>query len=244
MKYKEFDRELWQTLKTALRNRNIKNKIAAFDADGTLWGKDAGEAFFEHQINHCQLELPEEPLKHYLDLKLKNPTEAYLFLARINKGKTLDQVRGFAEDCLKNEKNWPYFLSQKILISYLKDLGFEVFVVTASVKWAVEPFAKMMGIDEKHVLGVTTKVKNNIITDEQDGFITYREGKALKLLESTSGEFPFLSSGNSFGDLILLESATDLRLCIHSEKENESLKKEELKLKEVAKKKNWLTHEF
>ena len=46
-----------------------------------------------------------------------------------------------------------------------------------SIKWAVEAAAQLYKIDYDHVIGVTVKVTDEFLTDEQDGPVTYREGK-------------------------------------------------------------------
>src|SRR3984957_2954260 len=62
-------------------------KIAVFDADGTLWHDDLGEAFFKYQIqNHLApgIHRMKDPWQHYENLKLKGHLLAYGWLAQIN----------------------------------------------------------------------------------------------------------------------------------------------------------------
>lgn len=48
MKYKNYSSEIWERIENTLNQiKHIDpNPIAAFDADGTLWDTDLGEAFF------------------------------------------------------------------------------------------------------------------------------------------------------------------------------------------------------
>lgn len=87
----------------------------------------------------------------------------------------------------------------------------EVYVVTASIKWAVEPGALFLGIPADNVIGVNTKVHNGVITDQIDGVVTWHEGKVDGLLKKTN-KAPFFAAGNTIGDLALLELATHIRL--------------------------------
>lgn len=219
--------------------------VAAFDADGTLWDTDMGENFFFHQIEQKLLKnLPPEPWEHYLRLKKEvSPQVAYLWLAQINAGQPLTQVRKWSEECVKAHSPLPIFNGQKKLIDLLHSKDVKVYVVTASIKWSVEPAAAIYGIPPDRVLGITTKIDGaGLVTTEQDGPITWREGKVEGLLRTTSGIRPFFCSGNTPGDLALLESATHVRLAMAASNGNPELFEDELRLVEIAKNKGWFYH--
>src|SRR5258708_6380902 len=83
--------------------KNVSRPIAAFDAYGTLWDTDIGETFFLHQIKNCALpNMPKDPWKHYHDLKEVDRIRAYYWLAQINMGQKLSQVRSWAQTSLQN----------------------------------------------------------------------------------------------------------------------------------------------
>lgn len=233
-----------ESLQTSLREHQGP-RIAAFDADGTLWDADAGETFFDWQIHNSKLaNMPADPWKHYLDLKKPDPRVGYVWLAQINQGHPLAQVREWAKQCFDEMSPWPVFESQQKLIAELKSLDFEVFIVTASIKWAVEPFASLVGIDYDHVIGIETEVRDGIVTNQPKLPLTWREGKAQGLLTRTGGVRPLLACGNTYGDTALLESATHLRLAVSTQNENTSLHEEEEKLAVAARANGWLQHPF
>ena len=123
MNYKAFPNEFWQNLEktiTELKTTNT-NLIAAFDADGTLWDVDLGENFFQYQIDQKQVSLPADPWNHYLEMKKVNddPRAAYLWLAQINAGKSLEQVRDWAQIAFESIVPAPIFSEQKKLIAVL-----------------------------------------------------------------------------------------------------------------------------
>ncbi len=219
--------------------------VAAFDADGTLWDTDIGEAFFNYQIDHCKLsEMPADPWQHYLEMKKQDPPTAYMWLAQINAGKSLKQVRAWAAESVQRQLV-PVFSSQKRLVELLQERGFEVFIVTASVKWAVEPAAALVGVDFDHVLGITTEIKNGLVTPQPVLPITWRDGKAEVLLRATGGVRPLLCAGNTYGDIALLETATKLALAVSTQTETQSgLFVEEKKLREEAQRRGWRQHFF
>lgn len=220
--------------------------FAAFDADGTLWDTDAGETFFDYQIEHCELpNMPGDPWKHYLDLKKIDPPTAYAWLAQINKGQTLTQVRAWAKACFARRMPFPVFESQRRLIATLHELGYEIFIVTASVKWAVEPVASLVGVDFDHVLGITTEIADGVVTDKAVLPITWRQGKADALLRATGGIRPVICSGNTFGDIALLDTATHIQLAVSTQDARDTgLYHEEEKLREEATRRGWHMHLF
>ncbi len=231
-------------LATELRSSS-RHPIAAFDADGTLWNTDLGEAFFKYQISQGLLKnLPEEPWHYYRKWKESgDPRPAYLWLAQINEGHPISEVRAWAEAAVCVQSPLPIFEEQKRLIEYFQANKVDVFVITASVAWAVEPGAKRLGIPFEKVLGVQTKLQKDIVTKEQNGKITYREGKLEALLEITGGQKPFFASGNTMGDLALLEGAK-LRLTVGAATETEELFTTEENLRKEAHARGWMVHQF
>ena len=218
----------------------IKRPIAAFDADGTLWRTDMGEAFFDYQIKHRLVDLPSDPLAHYHDLKENHSkAEAYLWLAQINQGWPLTQVRQWAEACLQDLQPLSTFESQKKLIDHLHKKNVEVYVVTASAKWAVEPAALLYNIPFENVIGIETEVTEGLVTDKQKGPITYRDGKVQGLLKRSQGDSPFFCAGNTEGDLPLLEAATHLRLVMASAKPGEENHAVEQEMVQLAQEQGW-----
>ncbi|MCB0349136.1 MAG: haloacid dehalogenase-like hydrolase, partial [Bdellovibrionales bacterium] len=132
----------------------------------------------------------------------------------------------------------------KELIAFLQEKMISVYVVTASIKWAVEPGAKRLGIPFEQVLGVQTKIIDGVVSDQQEGEITYREGKPLALLNLTNGVSPILCAGNTTGDLQLLESSQGVRLAVGASGAGEDLLATEKELAKIAIEKNWYYHRF
>jgi HAD superfamily phosphoserine phosphatase-like hydrolase len=187
--------------------------IAAFDADGTLWGTDVGENFFQFQIDRQLVPLPEDPWAAYEGMKEKSHPEAYLWLAQILKGRPLKEVRDWAREAVASYPGGlPVFPWMRDLITFLREAGVEIYVVTASITWAVEPAAALLGIPADRVVGVETAVENGLVTANQHGPITWREGKVEGLLQRTQGRRPFFAAGNTMGDFQLIECATHIHV--------------------------------
>ncbi|MGZ3774470.1 MAG: HAD family hydrolase [Pseudobdellovibrionaceae bacterium] len=246
MKYKDYSTDIWTRINTTLDQvlKEDSTPIAAFDADGTLWDTDLGENLFQYQIDHKLVELPSNPWEQYELMKAEDPRKAYLWLAQICKGKKLDEVHQWAYQAVQELAPLPIFPEQKKLIQLLRSKGVQVFIVTASVKWAVEPGAELLGLSKGDVIGVEAYVHNGSITAEQKGVISYRDGKVEALLSATQGKKPFFCAGNTMGDFQLLQSATHLRLAVSAASSESRLFETETELQENAKTFSWLSHRF
>lgn len=248
MNYKQYSRSIWDLIESSTHKATEGKDapIAAFDADGTLWDTDLGENFFHFLIDRKLVPLPPDAWNHYVEMKKVNgdPRPAYLWLAQILDGVPLTQVREWADQALDFMKPFPIFPDQKKLVELLKMHGVRVYIVTASVKWAVEPGARQLGLSNDDVIGVETAVENGLITKKGLDPITYREGKAQALLAKTGGRTPYLASGNTMGDLQLLECATDVRLAVSAAARDDKIFKTEDELLKLALANGWLAHRF
>ena len=237
--------EQMELIKNSVRGglRSGAHPIAAFDADGTLWKTDLGENFFQYKIDRGLVPLPSDPWGHYENLKKRSHPEAYLWLAQILAGKTIDQTRQWAQEAVQTYPGGvPVFNWMKDLISFLKAEGVQVYIVTASIKWAVEPGATAVGLTPDNVIGIETAVVNGLVTHDQKGVITYREGKVSALLERTAGRAPVFAAGNTMGDFALLESASHVRFANISDQLGERNYETEQELLRLARQRGWFYH--
>lgn len=248
MHYKSFPDTYWQKIESSLKEAKAKGDplFAAFDADGTLWDTDLGENFFQYQIDGKHVDLPQDPWNHYLELKKVNndPRQAYTWLAQINKAQPLAQVKKWAKEAFDQIQPNPVFSEQLKLIHFLKSNGVQIYIVTASIKWAVEPGAHALGLTDDNVIGVETEIQHGVVTDIPIHPVPYRLGKAEALLAKTNKQRPFLCVGNTIGDLELLMSATDIQLAVSASSRDDRLFKTENDLLQKAHEFGWLSHRF
>ncbi len=248
MNYKPFPDQYWARIKQTVVDLKTKGQplFAVFDADGTLWDTDLGENFFNYQIDNKCVNLPANPWNHYQDMKKLNddPRLAYVWLAQINQTKTIDQVRKWSLDAFSAIQPVPIFSEQKKLIEFFLENQVCIFIVTASIRWAVEPGALALGLSKENVIGIETKVQNDIISSEAIYPVTYKEGKVEALLKHTGGVLPFFASGNSTGDTELLKAATHLQLVVSAASRDDRLFQSENELMKIAELNNWMKHRF
>ena len=218
--------------------------VAAFDADGTLWNTDLGEAFFNYQIKNRLVTLPDDAFGHYNWMKDHvSHTAAYVWLAQVLKDVPLSRVREWAEKSVASEP-LPIFEEQRRVLEKLLALEVEIYIVTASITWAVEPGARRLGLSDKNVIGIETEVVNGVVTDKPIGVVTYREGKAQAILARTGGVAPYFASGNTEGDKWLLQSASALRLVMSSAPEGTENYPTEMKMIKMAGDSGWYAHRY
>ncbi|HPI41066.1 MAG TPA: haloacid dehalogenase-like hydrolase [Pseudobdellovibrionaceae bacterium] len=250
MKQTNYDSQFFKDLShtiSELKKQNI-TPLAAFDADGTLWSIDIGESFFNFLIQKKRVELPTNPWEHYLELKKKNndPQEAYLWLAQICKNQPIETVRSWSQEALEQygpPGDWIY-PEQLKLIQFLQSHHIPIYIVSASITWAIEPGAALFRVPKENVLAVETIVEKGLITDFQNGPITYQKGKVEKLLLATQNKHPFLASGNTLGDQHLLESASHYKIAIQGAAPASKMYPAEEKLQHLAQQQGWIRMHF
>lgn len=248
MNYKPFPDQYWARIKQTIVELKTSGLplFAAFDADGTLWDSDLGENFFNYQIDNKCVSLPTNPWSHYQEMKKINgdPRSAYAWLAQINQSQPVEQVRKWSQQAFNSIQPIPVFTEQKKLIDLFLENQVHIFIVTASIRWAVEPGALALGLTEKNVIGVETKVQQDIVSSEAVYPITYKEGKVEALLKQTGGVYPFFASGNSTGDTELLKAATHLQMAVSAASRDDKLFQSESELLKIAEMNNWMGHRF
>ena len=251
MTYRPFPSSLINQITSTAHQISKQRKIplfAAFDADGTLWDTDVGNLFFHYHMTNPHVKIPQKLWKDYEAFYFHNPKDALTELAFLNAGHSLSQVRKWAKDCYnQNKKNTPILTPQIDLIKTLQDLNVRVYIVTASFKYAVEPFAETFNVDRDHVIGTELEVQDDLITRKLKR-LTYGKGKVEGLLQETKGIKPFFSIGNAMPDQPLLRIASHLRLAVQSTKKDIHLYESEQELKNIAIKEGtqngWLHHQF
>lgn len=146
-------------------------------------------------------------------------------------GFTLDEVRQFSRDTLARELKVPlgekplgrrmvhsgvrFLREARELIHALQEHGFDIWAVSGSCKWTVEPVFTAFGIPDHQVIGITVRHNNGTLSGEPVHPIPIRAEKidALKALE---GRIPLLAASDSRNDIPLLLYASTTRVWINS----------------------------
>lgn len=247
-----FDPEVSKKLEQFIVNQSKKTGshkgIAVFDADGTLWRGDIGEAFFRDQV--ARGTVPHAPPKNeawnfYFNETIKGDcAKAFGWLAQWNTGVKETDLKAWAKEFYEREWAKLAFEPVRQLVRKMTEVGIEVWVVSGSIRWVVAAGAATYGIPEHRVIGTSVDVENGVLTDRiEHGIIPYRGGK-VQLMEKKIKQTPIFAGGNTYWDKEMMTTATELALAIHSEHRGEPNFESEQKLFEHAKSQGWLTQKF
>ena len=183
--------------------------IAAFDADGTLWRDDIGEAFLRHLVSLGWVRLPDggDPYEEYERRVDQDKRSGYIFAAQLQNGLAVAEVQAEAD---RFAREWvpPRLISQ---VNELRDLcagqGLQTVIVSASPVSIVIAGAKVLQIPESRCAGIEVQVVDGRFTDEPVEPVTYAAGK-VAALPVRGWTRPALACGDSAqGDTALLSAA-------------------------------------
>jgi phosphoserine phosphatase len=181
--------------------------LAVFDADGTLWREDAGEAFLRHLVALGWVKLPDgsDPYEAYERAVDRDKASGYAYAAKLLTGLFAEEV---AAEAARFAREWvpPRLVSEtQGLRALCEDAGLVTFVVSASPLPIVLAAAPLAGFSREKCRGIEVAVRSGRFTDQVVGPITYARGK----VEAASRLGPIaLACGDSLtGDLAMLEAA-------------------------------------
>ncbi len=233
--------EIKTTIDRVLKTKET-SKLAVFDADGTLWHDDLGEAFFKHQIEKNLapgLRNISQPWAHYRQLCARDATVAYGWLAQINASLSDAELTQQAEDFYNLKFRSKFNPEVKDLIYQLRAHNFQVWICTASIRWAIAPALKDLDIDTDLLIGAEVELdKDKILTNKIVEPVPYKAGKKYWLEKKLKGK-PLLVAGNSMGDLEMMAMAKVLPLTIVFEPHLPEIRDSEIELMAESKKRTW-----
>jgi HAD superfamily phosphoserine phosphatase-like hydrolase len=216
------------------------SKLACFDADGTLWSEDIGEAQFRWLAAGSLLpwlgrpRAVDELWAEYEARVAKNKSEGYAWAVQCMSGLAESEVQRWSRQLAYA---WPNYRPAMVeLIKGLRGAGVEVWLVSASNGWVIEAAAPFVGADEKHVLGIRVEVAGGVLTDRVVHPVTCQAGKVDAIMKRI-GRKPDFAFGDSLGDLEMLEHAKVPLVIGRHDKPNAELPK-------IARDRGWAFHAF
>lgn len=191
---------------------------ATFDADGTLWGGDVGEGFFQWMMekHHYPAERAPELRRAWSRYKggQLSGEKMYELMVTSMAGMRETDVQRLAVRYFDQRHSRHIYTPMQTLVSTLEATGFSPWVVSGSPRWVVEAGARHFGISRDHVIGLSVRVENGRLTDEIIRPVPWKEGKAQRILQQL-GRRPVIAAGNSQGDTQMLKIASELPLVIN-----------------------------
>lgn len=184
----------------------LKPGLAVFDCDGTLWAGDAGESFFDWELQRRVVS--EDVMRwarpRYADYKAGKVSEEQMC------GEMVTMHKGLAEsDVLRAARQFfdENFVSQifpemRDLVHRLQHSGCDVWAVSSTNEWVIRAAMRHFGIDERKILAAAAKVERGFITDQLIR-VPSGEGKP-RAIRDVINKNPDIAFGNSRWDIEML----------------------------------------
>ena len=202
----------------------VRDRIATFDNDGTLWAERpvVQQLFAFYQVKKMTEKNPplktQEPFKAVLENDksyfAKGGEKAVLqLIAATHTGMTEDQfdssVKNFFASALYPVRNVHIrnivYQPQIVLLNYLRANGFKIFICTGGTVEFVRGISEeLYGIPKYQVIGTTFKYKFNdttvtIMRESSASLINDKEGKPVGI-QTHIGQRPVFACGNEGGE--------------------------------------------
>ena len=147
----------------------LQPHVAAFDCDGTLWSGDAGERFFDWEI---EKKLVSESVgramrTRYADYKAGKVSEDDMCgeMVTMHKGLSESALMEAAADFFYHSFPNKIFPEMRELVRRLLEGGCEVWAVSSSNEWVIRVGMRDFGIADHRILATAVEVEAGIITD-------------------------------------------------------------------------------
>lgn len=190
-----------------LLGRELPGALAVFDADGTLWRDDVGEAFLRHLVALGWVKLPGggDAYEAYEREVQRDRATGYAYAAQLMEGLGVSQVAGEAERFAGEWVPRRLIAATQRLREICQQSGLVPFVVSASALPIVLAAAPLAGFARERCRGIEVRDQAGKYTDRVVQPITYGPGKVAAV--KRAGEIA-LACGDSFtGDLAMMAAA-------------------------------------
>jgi HAD superfamily phosphoserine phosphatase-like hydrolase len=184
----------------------LRPTLAVFDCDGTLWAGDAGERFFDWELNRGVLapDIVRWARERYAEYKAGKVGEDDMCgeMVTLHKGLKEAEVLRLSKEFFEEKFVQNIFPEMRQLISELQDSGCDIWAVSSTNEWVIGEAMKHFGIPQGKILATSVEIENGIITDRLIR-VPSGIGKPKAILE-VIGRPPDAAFGNSRWDVEML----------------------------------------
>ena len=187
--------------------REARGGLAVFDADGTLWREDVGEAFLRHLVSLGWVRLPDgsDPYEAYEREVDRDRAAGYAYAAKLQAGLEVERVQA---EAARFAGSWvpPRRVADAQRLRELCEKAELVpLVVSASALPIVLAAGPLAGFAPERCRGIEVRIRAGKFTSEVVEPVTYAEGKIAAV---RSAGLIVLACGDSYtGDLAMLQAA-------------------------------------
>jgi HAD superfamily phosphoserine phosphatase-like hydrolase len=187
----------------------LRPRIAAFDCDGTLWSGDAGETFFEWEINKgiVSAEVGRAMRDRCAEYKAGKVAEEDMCgeMVSMHKGLTEAAMIAAAREFMSSAFPGRIFPEMMDLVRRLQQQGCEIWAVSSSNEWIIRAGLEQFGIDGDRILAAKAEMNGEIVA-ERLVRVPSGSGKPKALREVVNKEID-AAFGNSRWDTEMLTMA-------------------------------------
>jgi phosphoserine phosphatase len=186
--------------------RELQGALAVFDADGTLWREDVGEAFLRHLVSLGWVRLPDgsDPYEAYERTVDRNRAAGYAYAAQLQAGLDVDRVQAEAERFAASWVPPRRIADAQALRELCETAGLVPMVVSASPLPIVLAAAPLAGFARDRCRGIEVRIRSGRFTADVVDPVTYADGKiaaarkagplALACGDSWAGDLPMMAA--------------------------------------------------
>jgi phosphoserine phosphatase len=161
--------------------------------------------------------------------------KACVDIVRLFTGFTPDEVRQVADDSFATQFSSPcsetpfgnhgiargarYIQESRQMIEELQHRGYEIWAVSGSNIWSVEPVFRQLGIPPARVIGIELDTESGLLVPRGIEPVPIRE-KKVDALQSRTNTRPLLVASDSRNDIPLLEYSADLKVFVNSRRKD------------------------
>jgi HAD superfamily phosphoserine phosphatase-like hydrolase len=187
----------------------LQPKLAAFDCDGTLWSGDAGEGFFDWELNQGLVteDIVRWARLRYADYRAGKVSENDMCgeMVAMHRGMFETDLRRAAMEYFDLHVLDHIFPEMRDLVRRLQQSGCDTWVVSSTNHWVIRAAMRHFDIPENRIIAAQVEVEKGRVTDRLLR-VPSGEGKP-RFIRAMVGRDPDAAFGNSRWDTEMLKMA-------------------------------------